>query len=114
MSPNLMSPDLMPTDLNLAVNAVATALAALRAEPRSSAVRTAVDRAWAAVDALHHDLTAEVLHRLVVSIEDCHRDGVAHSPRLAVCRRSTSVALRLDPRWTGRNAAAPVSTAQRR
>jgi hypothetical protein len=95
----------MSEDLNLAVHAVTTALSALRAEPRSNAVRTAVDNAAVAVDALNHDLTAEVLHRLVVSIEDCHLNGVTHSHRLAVCRRSTSIALRLDPRWTRRAAA---------
>ncbi|HEY1971019.1 MAG TPA: hypothetical protein VGH89_23900 [Pseudonocardia sp.] len=89
----------MSGELDVAVDAVTAALAALRAEPRSSAVHTAVQRATAAVDALTPDLTAEVLHRLVVSIEDCHRDGVSNSARLAVCRRSTSVALRLDPRW---------------
>jgi hypothetical protein len=91
---------MMSTDLDLAVRAVTTALAALRAEPRSTDVRTAVDRATEAVDALDHDLTAEVLHRLVVSIEDCHRSGVSTSPRLAICRSSTRRALRLDPRWT--------------
>jgi hypothetical protein len=89
----------MSSDLTLAVDAVTSALAALRAQPRSGDVRTAVDRANEAVEALPPDLTAKVLHRLVVSIEDCHREGIAHSARLAICRRSTSRALRLDPRW---------------
>jgi hypothetical protein len=92
----------MAADLDVAVEAVTTALAELRAAPGSAAVRNAVDMAASAVDALDPDLTAEVLHRLVVSVENCHRDGVPHSPRLAVCRRSTSVALRLDPRWSKR------------
>ena len=98
----------MSEDLNVAVHAVTTALAALRAEPRSDAVREAVDHATAAVDALDHDLTAEVLHRLVVSIEDCHLNGVSQSPRLSVCRRSTQLALRLDPRWSTRRIGAPT------
>lgn len=102
----------MSEDLNRAVHAVTTALAALRAEPRSDAVHEAVEHAASAVRELDHDLTAEVLHRLVVSIEDCHRNGVAQSPRLSVCRRSTSLALRLDPRWTRRGAAAATADAR--
>ncbi|HEX4250404.1 MAG TPA: hypothetical protein VH008_21245 [Pseudonocardia sp.] len=90
----------MTTDLDHAIDAVTEALAELRAEPGSADVRDAVDRANDAVDALAPNVTTEVLHRLVVSIADCHRDGVRSSARLAVCRRSTLVALRLDPRWT--------------
>ncbi|HEX4358272.1 MAG TPA: hypothetical protein VH141_12160 [Pseudonocardia sp.] len=90
----------MSADLDRAIDAVTEALAALRAEPGSAEVRDAVDRANDAVDALSPNVTTEVLHRLVVSIADCHRNGVPNSPRLAVCRRSTLVALRLDPRWT--------------
>jgi hypothetical protein len=90
----------MSTDLDRAIDAVTEALAALRAEPGSVEVRDAVERANDAVDALSPNVTTEVLHRLVVSIADCHRNGVSTSPRLAVCRRSTLVALRLDPRWT--------------
>jgi hypothetical protein len=89
----------MPAELRVAVEAVTTALSALLTEPRSRAVRDAVGQATAAVGALDRDVTSVVLHRLVASIEDCHRDGVRHSDRLAVCRRSTSIALRLDPRW---------------
>lgn len=90
----------MPAELRVAVEAVTTALSALLTEPpRSRTVRDAVGQATAAVDALDRDVTSVVLHRLVASIEDCHRDGVRHSDRLAVCRRSTSIALRLDPRW---------------
>jgi|SRR5882672_12635159 len=90
----------MFAELNHAIDVVTEALAALRAEPGSAAVRDAVDRANEAVDALAPSVTTEVLRRLVVSIADCHRNGVPNSPRLAVCRRSTRVALRLDPRWT--------------
>ena len=98
----------MSVDLDLAIDAVTEALAALRAEPGSAEVRDAVDRANEAVDALTPSVTTEVLHRLVVSIADCHRNGVRSSPRLAVCRRSTLVALKLDPRWTR-----PTSTHRR-
>ena len=45
------------------------------------------------------NLTAVVLRRLIIAATDCHHDGVAHSARLAVCLRSASIALRLDPRW---------------
>ncbi|WP_028934699.1 hypothetical protein [Pseudonocardia spinosispora] len=89
----------LESDLKNAVAAVSTALTALRHDPRSTAVRHALDRATDAVSALEPDLTAEVLKRLVASIADCHREGVTHSRRLAVCHRSTRVALRLDPRW---------------
>lgn len=89
----------LESDLKDAVASVSTALAALRDDPRSTAVRRALDRATDAVSALEPDLTAEVLNRLVVSIADCHRDGLTQSRRLAICRRSTRVALRLDPRW---------------
>lgn len=89
----------LESDLKHAVSSVGTALAALRDDPRAPAVRQAVDRATDAVAALEPDLTAEVLKRLVTSIADCHRDGVGHSRRLAICRRSISTALRLDPRW---------------
>jgi hypothetical protein len=88
------------TDLILAVDAVTAALAALRDDSRADTVDRALDQATAAVDALGAGVTTVVLRRLIASIADCHRDGVRHSPRLAVCRRSTLVALRLDPRWT--------------
>jgi len=88
------------TELDRVVDAVTAALAALRAEPRSAEVGTAIDRAAAQVDALAPNVTSVVLHRLLVSIADCHRDGVRQSPRLAICRRSTLMALRLDPRWS--------------
>ncbi len=90
----------MSVELDVAVDAVTSALAALSVAPRSTATATAVDRAAEAVDALEPHLTTEVLHRLVTSIEDCRREGVRHSPRLAICRRSTLLALRLDQRWT--------------
>jgi hypothetical protein len=86
--------------LDRAVEAAATALTALRAEPRAYAVAAAVDRASQAVDALGPGVTAVVLRRLLASIADCHRDGLRDSSRLAVCRRTITVALRLDPRWT--------------
>jgi hypothetical protein len=86
--------------LDRAVEAAATALTALRAEPRAYAVAAAVGRASQAVDALGPGVTAVVLRRLLASIADCHRDGLRDSSRLAVCRRTISVALRLDPRWT--------------
>ena len=92
----------MSEDLRRAVHAVTSALAALRADPRSARVRAAIEQAGAAVDALDHDLTVEVLSRLVASIEACHLAGVTRSPRLAVRTRSASVALRLDPHWTAR------------
>jgi hypothetical protein len=95
------STELLDSDrLDRAVEAAATALTALRAEPRAHAVREAVDRASQAVDTLGPGVTAVVLRRLLASIADCHRDGLRDSSRLAVCRRTISVALRLDPRWT--------------
>lgn len=86
-------------DLALAVDAVSAALAALRDDIGTDTVDRALDQATAAVDALGAGVTTVVLRRLIASIADCHREGVRHSPRLAVCRRSTLVALRLDPRW---------------
>jgi hypothetical protein len=82
-----------------AVEAVTAALAALRRESGSEAVGRAIEDATASVDALGPGVTTVVLHRLIASIADCHREGVHQSPRLATCRRSTLVALRLDPRW---------------
>ncbi|MDT7560228.1 MAG: hypothetical protein QOI68_4698 [Pseudonocardiales bacterium] len=87
------------TELTAAVEAVTSALAALRKDSGSAPVRRAIEHATATVDALGPGVTTVVLHRLIASIADCHRDGVHQSPRLAVCRRSTLVALRLDPRW---------------
>ncbi|MDT7621823.1 MAG: hypothetical protein QOF99_2724 [Pseudonocardiales bacterium] len=92
------------TELTAAVEAVTAALAALRKDSGSAPVRRAIEHATATVDALGPGVTTVVLHRLIASIADCHRDGVHQSPRLAVCRRSTLVALRLDPRW------APLAT----
>ena len=83
----------MPGDLRSAVDAVAGAVAALRAAPGS------VDQAAAAVAVLERDLTAEVLQRLVTHIEHCQRAGLAHSPMLAAGCRAVGVALLLDPRW---------------
>jgi hypothetical protein len=85
--------------LTLAVDAVSAALAALRDDSGAEPVDRALDQATAAVDALGAGVTTVVLRRLIASIADCHREGIRHSPRLAVCRRSTLVALRLDPRW---------------
>ncbi|MGQ0482021.1 MAG: hypothetical protein ACT4O0_13505 [Pseudonocardia sp.] len=96
-----MAVDAAPTvELNRAVAAVSGALSALRTNPRADAVSSALHRASAAVEALEPDLTTIVLRRLLVSIEDCHLGGQTHSPRLALCARTTSRALRLDPRWT--------------
>ncbi|MFC4948259.1 hypothetical protein [Pseudonocardia sp. GCM10023141] len=86
-------------DLELAVDVVTAAVALLRAQPGAPAVGAAVRRASAAVAALPDDLTARVLYRLLGAIEDCHRGGVAASPRLAAAWRSIGIALRLDPRW---------------
>jgi hypothetical protein len=98
-------------DLTLAVDVVTAALAALRDDSGADAVDRALGQATATVDALGAGVTTVVLRRLIASIADCHRDGVRHSPRLAVCRRSTLVALRLDPRWvpsTRWSSSAPV------
>jgi hypothetical protein len=92
------------TELTVAVEAVSAALAALRKDSGSAVVRRSIENATATVDALGPGVTTVVLHRLIASIADCNRDGVQHSPRLAICRRSTLVALRLDPRW------APLAT----
>jgi hypothetical protein len=88
-----------PIELAAAVDAVSGALAALRRGSGSDLMRRAIEDATATVDALGPGVTTVVLHRLLASIADCHRDGVRHSPRLAICRRSTLVALHLDPRW---------------
>lgn len=88
---------LYSTDVDHAVTAITAALAALRADPASATVDLAIARATSAVDALDAGLTAEVLRRLVASIDECHRDGLPSSPRLVVRRRSASTALRLDP-----------------
>ncbi|HEY2205577.1 MAG TPA: hypothetical protein VGH99_13980 [Pseudonocardia sp.] len=98
-------------DLDTAVDAALAALAALRAAPASPEVADAVARAGTAVGRLGAGFTAEALRRLLVSIGDCHRDGVAQSARLSVCRRSTAIALHLDPRWA---ASAPARTAAAR
>lgn len=87
-------------ELNRAVAAASAAIAALRVNPRADAVRHALQRASAAVEALEPDLTTIVLGRLLASIEDCHLDGRTHSPRLALGARTALRALRLDPRWS--------------
>jgi hypothetical protein len=85
--------------LRSVVDAVAGAVAALRAAPDSVAALSEVDQAAAAVAVLERDLTAEVLQRLVSHIEHCRRTGLAHSPMLAAGCRAVGVALLLDPRW---------------
>jgi hypothetical protein len=66
---------------------------------RLGGVTGAVDQAGAAVAVAEPDLTAQVLQRLVVTIEHCHRAGLAHSPQLQTARRAAAVALQVDPRW---------------
>jgi len=90
----------MSAQLKSAVHEVTRALALLGSDPRSPALPSALGSAEIAVDALPRDVTSAVLHRLVVSIEECHHGGIAHSPELAVRARSVCRALRLDPRWT--------------
>jgi hypothetical protein len=88
-----------PTDLARAVTAVNSALATLRADPGDDAVDHDLREASAAIEHLHTGLTATVLRRLVSSIEDCHRNGLANSDLLDIRARSAARALRLDPTW---------------
>jgi hypothetical protein len=89
----------MDRQLDRAVTAVNAALTALRRDPCSPGVAAALRQGGDAVAQLPTNLTAVVLRRLIIAATDCHHDGVAHSARLAVCLRSASIALRLDPRW---------------
>lgn len=89
----------VPDDLRAAVEAVAVALAALRAAPGAVAVIGAVDQAGAAVAVLEPDLTRQVLQQLVVTIEHCRRAGLAESPQLEIARRAAAAALQIDLRW---------------
>jgi precorrin-4 methylase len=86
-------------DLRATVDAVAEAVAALQAAPDSVAALSAVDQAAASAAVLEQDLTAEVLQRLVIHMQHCHRAGLADSPTLAASCRAVRVALLLDPRW---------------
>jgi hypothetical protein len=89
----------MDPQLDRAVTAVNAALTALRRNPCSPGVAAALRQGGDAVAQLPTNLTAVVLRRLIIAATDCHHDGVAHSARLAVCLRSASIALHLDPRW---------------
>jgi sulfur transfer complex TusBCD TusB component (DsrH family) len=85
--------------LHAAVEAVAVALDALQAAPAGARVLAAVDQAAAETAALKQDLTAQVLRRMVIEIETCHRAELANSPRLEVALTATRLALQIDPRW---------------
>jgi hypothetical protein len=97
-------PQRRPVNLRDAVCAISRALAALRANPCSVEVPAAVRVADATLDALEPDVTTVVLRRLLVSITDCHRDGIASSSRLRISHRSAARALRLDGRVLDRPA----------
>jgi hypothetical protein len=75
----------------------AVTIALVRDAPRSLAVLGAVDQAAASVAVLKPDLAARARHRLVATLEDCHRVGLTHSPWLEAAYRSTAVALQIDP-----------------
>ncbi len=87
----------MDPQLDRTVTAVNAALTALRRNPCSPGVAAALRQGGDAVAQLPTNLTAVVLRRLIIAATDCHHDGVAHSARLAVCLRSASIALHLDP-----------------
>jgi hypothetical protein len=70
-----------------------------RYTPRPARVVASVDQATAAVATLEHDVTAEVLRRLLVTIEGSHRAGLGHSTRLEASARTVGIALQIDPRW---------------
>jgi hypothetical protein len=89
----------VPDELRAAVDAVAVALAALRAAPAGAGVLAAVDQSAAEVAALEQDLSFLALRRVVIEIEVCHRAGLADSPRLEAACRAARVALLIDPRW---------------
>lgn len=88
--------------LDVAVQAVTAALAALNTDPVGTYVEQAIERAELSLAGLEPSLTAIVLNRLLASIRDCHREGRHTSDQLRARRASAARALHLDPR---RNAA---------
>jgi hypothetical protein len=86
------------TSLDDAVRAVTAALAALNADPTGIPVEGAIEEAEPLLDALEPGLTSIVLHRLLASIHECHREGRSTSDLLRTRRASAARALRLDPR----------------